>query len=221
MSCIPYVSSLTGEIATLDCATGTINKAFDLQEFLERYALRGLRDIACHGGTMWGVAGDSLIRINTKSGEAIFIGDTGFPGVNALAVASSGILYSATTSGEFIWIDPISGAGTYIGNYGIGGSNADIAFDCNNNLFACVGDDPVLASVDIATGNAVAIGPIGADGPVTGISFYCCRLYGITLGGDVLTINAYSGIGTVIGHPNPRLRPRWSGMATCCNNCGC
>ena len=169
---------------------------------------------------MWGVAGDSLIRISMHTGDATLIGPTGFTGVNALAVASTGIIYSATDQGDFFRIDPVTGAGTSIGNYGIGGSNADLVFDSNDVAFASVDNPSILAQVDITTGSATAIGPIGQS-PVTGLTFYCCRLYGVTLGGLVLTINPYDGTSTVIGSAGSRGSFRLSGLATCCGTCGC
>ncbi len=186
MGCSIYASDFEGNIYTLDCATGSATWEFSTREFLERYGLDTLRDIACHGNTMWGVAGDSLIRIDIKNRNVVFIGPTTFSGVNALAISSQRILYAATESGDLLWLDPVSGLGTLIGNYGGGlGSSGDLAFDCNDNLYATAnrgsGND-LLVQVGVNTGVPLVLGGV-CEPLVTGLTFYCCDLYGVTARG--------------------------------------
>lgn len=217
MSCTLYASDSSGNVYSLDCASGS---AYLIDEWIaariEELGLSGLSDIACHGNTLWGVSLDQLIRIDLRTADVTIIGDIGFSDVVALAVASTGIIYGGTISGEFLWIDPATGAGNGINTIGFGGFAGDMAFDCNDNLFASVNDKTLLVRIDVETGTAGAIGPINYKG-VQGLAFYCCHLYGVTGSGLVMTINTYSGEGTPIGDDGIK----FSGMTVCCCNCGC
>ncbi len=214
MSCTLYASDYKGVIYSVDCATGSLHQAINISKQLKDFGLGELRDIACHGGTMWGISQDTLIRINTKTGEVVVIGDTKFEGVVALAVASTGIIYGGTGKGKFFWIDPTTGEGHYISS--MDEFTGDLAFDCNDVLYASLRKDDMLVRIDVEDGSVEPIGPIKFKG-VTGLSFYCCHLYGVTAEGYVLTINTFSGEGTAIGSD----KVKFSGMTTCCYNCGC
>jgi hypothetical protein len=220
MGCSIYASDFEGNIYTLDCATGSATFELSIRKYLDKFRLETLRDIACHGGTMWGIAGDALIRIDIKNNRAVFIGPTTFTGVNALAISSERILYAATESGDLIWLDPVTGNGTLIANYGGGlGSTGDLAFDCNDNLYATAnrgGGGDLLLQVNVNTGVPLVLGGI-CEPSVTGLAFYCCQLYGVTSRGLVITINPDSAQADVMRQEDIR----FSGMTVCCNNCGC
>lgn len=216
MSCTMYASTLEGQIHSIDCATGQATLEFDIRPYLEEYGLGNLRDIACHGGTMWGIADDgALIRINTRTGRVDYLGHTGFGGVVGLAVGEDGVIYGATSSGQIIVINPVTGEGKEILNIGLS-FTGDLVFDCNNNLYGSVREEDMLVRIDLETGEVITIGPINYKG-VTGLTFYCCYLYGVTEEGLVLRINTYSGRGNPIGQN----KLSFSGMTTCCYNCGC
>ncbi len=216
MGCSIYAHDLQNNIYTLDCATGSINKLANLSAALAAVGAGTLLDIACHGSTLWGIGGNILVRINAGDWTVTAIGPLG-SSMNALAVSSAGIIYGAG-GGGFWRINPVTGAGTYIGDYSGYGSSGDIAFDCNDVLYGTVfaGQGDELAIIDVGTGQASSIGPIGINS-VFGLTFYGCRLYGASGDGRVLTINADSGVGTQIGRPGPS----FGGLATCCCNCGC
>jgi outer membrane protein assembly factor BamB len=128
------------------------------------------------------------------------IGAVGFT-TNGLAVAADGTIYAGTTAGQLIRINPVTGAGTLVGNFGGGlTSSGDLAFDSNDVLFGALnsGGTVVLARIDRNTGAATSIGPTGMS-TVYGLAFFCCRLYATSSPGELLDMNVVSGKATVIG----------------------
>ncbi len=164
-------------------------------------------------GRLFGVTFSQLLKIDSQTGTGIPIGSgIGFGGVNALVSDANGVLYAATTSGEFLRINPNTGKGTLVGFYGGGFvSSGDLAFDPEGNLFATVtggGPSDVLVRVDIITGRASVIGSIGFV-DVFGLAFGPDGvLYG-SANGDrfktptLIRINTKTGVGVAIGNiPN-------------------
>ena len=156
-----------------------------------------------------------LLRIDPDTAAATAIGSVGFS-TNGLAVASDGTIYAATTAGELITVNPVTGAGTLVGSFGAGlTSSGDLVLDSNDVLYAALdqGGNDVLARVDRTTGAATVIGPTGHP-TVYGLAFLCCHLFGTTERGELLHINVASGKATVVGRNQLR---QW-GMAArpCC-----
>jgi hypothetical protein len=174
-------------------------------------------DIAFHGPTLYGVTFSDFLRLNPDTGAGTIVGPTGFTDINGLDVASDGQIYAGTLGGQLITINPVTGAGTVVGNFGSGlTSTGDLAFDSNDVLFGALtsGSGGILARIDRTSGVATTIGPIGVNN-VYGLEFCCCRLLGVTGGGELLDINTATGKSTVIG-VNPSAT--WYGLTVrpCC-----
>jgi len=140
-------------------------------------------------GRLFGVRTDGpgeLITINPRNGATSAVGPVGFTGIVALVAESSDSLLAATWDGELVRIDPLTGSGSLIGTFGSGLISAgDLAFDDNGTLFgtACVGScipNPGgrLVEIDIATGVATQIGPIGFD-HIYGLAFHAGTVFNV------------------------------------------
>lgn len=127
-------------------------------------------------------------------------------------------VYAATTAGQLIRINAVTGAGSLVGNFGGGlTSSGDLAFASNDVLYAALdsGGTVVLARVDRATGVATTIGPTGLNA-VYGLAFFCCHFYGASEPGELLRIDAATGRATVIGRNTLR---HWGMSARPCCQC--
>ncbi len=188
-----YVTDLTSKLFTLDPATGSSG-------LVGPTGMANVTDIAFHGPTLYGVSFSQFLRLNPDTGAAIAIGNTGFT-TNGLAVSEEGTIYSGTTDGKLIRINPVTGVGTLIGLFGGGmTSSGDLAIDDNGVLYGALnsGGSVVIARIDRATGVATVIGPTGFS-TVYGLAILCCRFFGCTSAGELLSLNAATGAGTVIG----------------------
>lgn len=204
-----YVADLTSKLFTVDPATGSIG-------LVGNCGMANVTDIAFHGPTLYGVSFSQLLRLNPDTGLAAVIGGIGFS-TNGLAVAEDGTIYAGTTNGQLITVNPVSGAGTLVGAFG-GGllSGGDLVFDANGVLYGALtsGGNTVLARVNRATGAATVIGTTGIPN-VYGLAITCCRMFGGTASGDLLSVNVATGLATVIGKSNIVM----GGMAARCCCC--
>jgi Zn-dependent metalloprotease len=208
----PSTSGLLGEDSGADDGSSTLfrlDKKGGASFRLGETAFSDVTDIAyTPDGTLYGVTFDRLLRIAPVNGQAFSVGTgLGFDGVNGLAADSSGALYAATLTGDVLRVDPVSGRGTRIGNYGNGlTSVGDLAFSAGGVLYATAGlsaTTPILVTVNLSTGVATPIGPVGF-GHVYGLAFDSGgRLLGVANGdrGSVpilIAINLLTGLGQII-----------------------
>jgi outer membrane protein assembly factor BamB len=205
-----YVTDLTSKLYTLDPATGSAG-------LVGPTGMANVTDIAFHGPTLYGVSFSQFLRLNPDTGQAVGIGNTGFT-TNGLAVSEEGIVYAGTTNGQLITINPGTGAGTLVGSFGGGmTSGGDLVMDSNGVLYGALnsGSGLVIATINRATGAATVVGPTGFAN-VYGLAIHCCRFFGCTFAGELLSVNAATGVGTLIGKNAIGM----GGMAArCC--CGC
>jgi outer membrane protein assembly factor BamB len=204
-----FVADLTSRLYTVDPATGSIG-------LVGPCGMANVTDIAFHGPTLYGVSFSQFLRLNPDTGTAAVIGTIGFS-TNGLAVSEEGTIYAGTTNGQLITINPITGAGTVVGAFGGGMiSGGDLAFDANGVLYGALVSGPnfVLARIDRNTGVATTIGPTGIAN-VYGLAFHCCRLFGGTASGELLSVNAATGAALIIGKNNITM----GGMAARCSCC--
>jgi hypothetical protein len=188
-----YVVDPASNLYTIDPATASPHRVGPLGS-------ANVTDIGFHGPTLYGVSFSQLLRVDPDTAGATAIGPIGFT-TNGLAAATDGTIYAATTAGELITLNPVTGAGTLVGNFGGGmTSSGDLVLDSNDVLYAALNQagTVVLASVDRATGAATVIGPTG-QASVYGLAFLCCHLFGTTERGELLHINVASGKATVVG----------------------
>ena len=190
-----YMVSSDARLYRLDPATGSAG-------LIGNTGLQGVTDLAFQGPTLWGLTFGQFLRINPLTGAAAVIGNTTHSDLNGLAVSGDGQIYSAGfASQQLLQIDPVTGLASPVGSLGGFVSSGDLAFDSNDQLYGALEDTAgtvVLTTINRATGAATAIGNIGFP-TCYGLAFRCCRLYGVTAAGEVLTISCASGAGTVIG----------------------
>ncbi len=168
-----------------------------------------MSDIAAYNGFLYGVSFTTpsvLYNINPNTGAGTVIGSGTGAALNALVFSSSGTLYAAggdslytinTSTAYAALIGSGSGSGVYQ-------SSGDLAFDYFGNLYlTSVGSSgDQLFSLNPATGQGKLIGNIGSSS-VYGLAYFNSTLYGFTLGGQVLTINVSTGVGTTIASYTP------------------
>jgi hypothetical protein len=190
-----YMVSNDAKLYRLDSATGSAGLIGSIN-------IQSVTDLAFQGPTLWGLTFTQFIRIDPRTGAGVVIGNTTQNDLNGLAVSRDGEIYSAGfNSQQLMRIDPVTGSASPVGALGGFTSSGDLAFDSNNQLYGALNNaagNLVLATINPTTGAAAAIGNIGSA-TCYGLAFHCCRLYGVTATGEVLSINCATGAGTVIG----------------------
>ena len=96
-------------------------------------------------------------------------------------------------------------------------SAGDIEFDANGNLYGALDSShgSMLAKISRTTGVAAPIGPIGVPG-VWGLAIHCCMFFGCTGTGELISINAATGHGTVIGTNGIGMGGMAARSSSCC-----
>ena len=185
------INPTASALFTIDAATGATTKIGNTG-YSEVNSITFLPD-----GELVGVSHGHLIGINPATAGSFTKGDTGFTGVEGLAVNSRGTLFGATASGELITIDPRTGHGTDIGSFGNGLASfvGGLAFAPDDTLYALVGSlngrlDGGLARINPTTGLATQIGlPGTTPGTVSAV-------FGLTFGPDgFLYFSGYKYVG--------------------------
>ena len=168
-----------------------------------------MSDIAAYNGALYGISfalNSLLFSINPNTGAGIAIGTGTGAQLNALAFSSSGTLYAAggdslytvnTATGLATLIGSGTGAGSYL-------SSGDLEFDGAGDLYLTsagyFGDQ--LFSIDPTTGQGALIGSIGSSA-VLGLAYYDGVAYGFTAGGQVISIDLSTGVGTALASYSP------------------
>lgn len=163
---------------------------------------RTVTDVAFHLGNLYGITFSQLIQIDPTTGAGTVIGSMGYSDVNGLTISRDGTGYATTISGKLLRVNITTGQATFIGNMGDGYHSAgDVAISDDDRIYAAVFRDGYahswLVYIDRETGAATPINDIGYN-DVWGISFKDGILYGVTLGGEILSIDTNTGIGTLI-----------------------
>ena len=159
-------------------------------------------------GTLYGIDFDSFYRVDPDTAQSTLIGPVGAT-VNGLVVGPRGTIYASTREvGQLLTINPLTGAGTLVGNSGFL-SAGDLAFAQDGTLYmtARLSTDALpslLATLDPATGAGTLVGPIGQDNVFGLVSSYG-TLFGMTSDGDLLTIDPSTGAGTVVATGGPSI----------------
>ena len=156
---------------------------------------------AVHAATAFVVSDTSsnLLRVNSTTGAATLIGNTGAVGpLTDLAVSPTGVLWGITFTSLYR-INPSTGALTFVGEHGVFAANA-LAFAPNGTLYTAAGDSPVLYTLNTSTGAATALpGGMGtnSDGD---LAFNNGQLYLAGTNGQLVRITLGATItGTNVG----------------------
>jgi hypothetical protein len=187
-----YVIDNANQLAVVNIDTRTVNVIGNTQVFLNDLAFDS-------SGTLFGVSGDNLYRIDTGTAAATLVGPLGTNDTTSLEFGPSGKLYTANTS--LYTVNTSTGAASVVGN---GGdfpyrSSGDLVF-VGTNLYLTSTYSPTsnaLVRLDPATGVGTLVGPI--DFPsIFGLSSNDnVTLYGFA-GTKVLVIDPSTGVGTLL-----------------------
>jgi hypothetical protein len=160
-------------------------------------------------GALYGVSFTTLYAINKTTGAATAVAPVSGTGNNGLTFLPGGNLIASDSSGDVKSINPTTGAVSGIGNYGNNlKSSGDLVAVKNGTMYgvssttAGGGDasgNNVLLRVNVATGVATAVGPIGY-GNVWGLAYSNTRVIGFTTAGEILQIDPATGAGTLLAN---------------------
>jgi hypothetical protein len=199
---ILWVGDSSGNLGTVDVATGTVNVIGNMGSTMT--------DIAFDpSGNLYGITFGQLYSINKTNAVSSLIGNLGISS-NSLVFDSSGTLYTANSS--LYTVNVLTGATTLVGS-GIGGapynSSGDLAF-IGGELFlssSFLGD--YLVKLSLSTGEGTLVGDIGF-GAVYGLATdNNIDLYGLS-GTSVLNINTTTGVGTLgVNYAGQGLADAW------------
>jgi hypothetical protein len=166
-----------------------------------------LTDIALtSSGTLYGIDFDNFYRVDPDTGQSTLIGAVGAV-VNGLVVGPTGTIYAAAREVDQLrTIDPTTGASTLVGNTGFL-SAGDLAFAPDGTLYmtarrSTVALPSLLVGLDPATGAGTLVGSIGQQNVFGLVSSYG-TFFGMTSGGQLLTIDLSTGAGTVVSTDGP------------------
>jgi hypothetical protein len=151
----------------------------------------------------------NLYTVNQSTGALTVVGATGFTRLNAAAYGPDGMIYTSRFHNtaipgdpyQFLKINPATGAGTLIADYGQTNDLRALAFVPSGTLYGIIDGVPdQLASVNPATGAVTLIGPTGRNdlqgltSNAAGQLFAC----GVTGSGVLCSIDPATGAATVI-----------------------
>lgn len=121
-----------------------------------------------HGDTLLAIQGSGLYRVNTDTLTAELIGSTGFTAVGGLTIDQDGVLYAVGTfNDELIMLDPVTGAGTLVGelSHGFDFSTGLAINPVNGDLYGVASNGirrgGVLVTISKQTGVSSLVGDTG------------------------------------------------------------
>jgi hypothetical protein len=161
-----------------------------------------LFDIALSStGVLYGVDSSGVFyTVNRETGAATVRGSGVGYFTNGLVLSSTGAIYGSGYE-RLLTIDPTTGAGSLLGQDTGFDSSGDLAYTPSGRLYMTgSGDD--LVSLNPKTGAGKLVGPIGRR-DVYGLCDSFGTLYGVNLGGELLTISASTGAATTIAKGGP------------------
>lgn len=162
------------------------------------------------GSVLYGTANDGpsselVYTIDQGSGLATALGDSGFGSPLDLTSdwrAASFQLWAADTgTNQLLEIDPLTGAGSAVGNFMTDVDMESLAFDVTTGTLYGTTSNDVLYKIDPATADSTYVGDVGF-GSVFALAFDLSgRLYGVADDGNwLISIDTATGLGTAIAN---------------------
>ena len=157
-------------------------------------------------GELWAISFSALYRVDRATAAATYVASVPGSGNNALTFLASGQLLAADGVGDVKRIDPTTGDVTSIGSFENGLSSAGDLVAVGSVMYGISstggggGDasgDNVLLRVDINTGVATVVGPIGF-GSVWGLAYANARVIAFTNAGEIVQVDPATGVGTLL-----------------------
>jgi hypothetical protein len=157
-------------------------------------------------GELYAISFSALYHVDRTTAAATFIATVAGSSDNGLTFLSDGTLLAADGAGEVARIDPASGAVTAVGQFGNGLSSSGDLVAVGGIMYgisatgaggADASANNVLLRVDVATGAATVVGPIGF-GQVWGLAYVHARVIGFNTSGQIIEIDPATGAGTLL-----------------------
>jgi hypothetical protein len=157
-------------------------------------------------GELWAISFSSLYKVDKTTAAATYVAGVSGSGNNGLTFLPSGNLLAADGSGGVKSINTSSGAVTDIGNFGNGLSSSGDLVAVGNVMYGISstgagGSDAsgnnVLLRVDVASGVATVVGPIGF-GQVWGLAYVNKKVIAFSTTGQIIQIDPASGAGSLL-----------------------
>lgn len=187
-----HVHTATGLATSIAKITGVSGTLFDLAYDSAR-------------ATLYGVNGGSLYRIDTASGTATLIGNTGGNPHGLAFDSENNILYASdTNTDQLLTLDTTTGAKTIKGNLGFGNVEG-LAYDVNTDTLHGIDTDPLgknprLITIHTTSGAGTAVGAVLHEDMSGALAYDSTRakLYGANKLG-LLRLDTTNGRGTGVG----------------------
>lgn len=181
-----------------------------------------ITDIAIDkAGLMVGISFNAVYRIDTTNATGMRL-STGLPGlfnglsfVPAAQIGQTGddiLVATRNTDGQVFQINPTTGAATMIGNMGGYVSSGDLVSVATLGTFQTVdnGSGPdKLVRLAPSSFTATTVGTDIGFAEIWGIAFWKDKVFGFTNGGQFITIDPTTGVGTLVQGNGPQ----WWGAA--------
>jgi len=189
------------QLGTIDLQTGVFTPIGTMNGIAEG----DTEDLArLSGGLLYGSnANSQLSLIDPIALTTSLVGVCG-NNIFGLAFRQDGTLFGC--SGNTLYqINPNTAAATLVGDMGVNSSIFDIKFDSGGHLYLVESSNLVenstLYLVNTSTGQALQIGQNGAIGFIVwALDFDNGTLFGFTSGGQIVSINTTTGVGTFVAN---------------------
>jgi hypothetical protein len=161
-------------------------------------------------GDLWAISFSSLYRVDKSTASTTLVASLSGSGNNGLTFLPNGNLLAADGSGTVKQINTSTGASTDIGSFGNGLSSSGDLVAVGPVMYGISstgagGSDAsgnnILLRVDIASGVATVVGPIGF-GQVWGLAYVNKRVIAFNTKGQIIQIDPTTGAGTLLSTTN-------------------
>ena len=153
-------------------------------------------------GDLFGIDFNRLFSIDPTTAASTFIAGLGETFANALDFDAAGTLFSVS-SDQLRTVNTSTGAPTLVGNIGFQ-SSGDLAFAPDGTLFMSAVENNSLVTVNPSSGAGTLVGSIGFP-DVFGMDFVGSTLFGLTNGGQLISIDTGTGAGTLVANTIPNV----------------